>query len=122
MRPIRNAQSDLLGFLETHPSGKPHRFPLAELVCQKKKEVVCQKKKELVCRISDPCTLCPKPMLSMLNPPPPPHTCARAELAFQISSGGFSNYFPRPPYQDKAVRTFLKRAGAAVRRRASSVV
>ncbi|KAF2836705.1 subtilisin-like protein [Patellaria atrata CBS 101060] len=29
------------------------------------------------------------------------------EVAWEGSSGGFSNYFPRPPYQDAAVETYL---------------
>ncbi|KAH8123866.1 tripeptidyl-peptidase I [Trichoderma asperellum] len=31
------------------------------------------------------------------------------EIAWKLSSGGFSNYFPRPWYQEEAVRTYLER-------------
>jgi len=34
----------------------------------------------------------------------------KPEVAFEISSGGFSNYFARPQYQEKAVRAFFKTA------------
>ena len=37
------------------------------------------------------------------------------EIAFQVSSGGFSNYFARPKYQDKAVQGFLSAAKLAKR-------
>lgn len=30
------------------------------------------------------------------------------ETAVEFSGGGFSNYFPRPAYQDKAVEEFFK--------------
>ncbi|KAI0644613.1 family S53 protease-like protein [Trametes meyenii] len=33
------------------------------------------------------------------------------EVAVSFSSGGFSNLFPRPQYQDKAVTTYLKKLG-----------
>ena len=39
--------------------------------------------------------------------------CQKPEIAFEISSGGFSNYFARPQYQDKAVGWFLKSARKA---------
>jgi len=35
------------------------------------------------------------------------------EIAFQISGGGFSNYFQRPLYQQKAVQAFLESAATA---------
>jgi len=34
------------------------------------------------------------------------------EVAAYFSGGGFSNIFPRPPYQDDAVTTFLQRFGS----------
>ncbi len=34
------------------------------------------------------------------------------EVATDFSAGGFSNYFPRPDYQDKAVPTFLQHLGS----------
>jgi len=33
------------------------------------------------------------------------------EVAADFSSGGFSNYFKRPPFQDEVVPTFLKGLG-----------
>ena len=34
------------------------------------------------------------------------------EIAASLSSGGFSNYFPRPSYQDDAVSAYLKTLGS----------
>lgn len=75
-----------------------------------------------------------EPGLCQLWPPRVQHACAHAltarahtftharaqmhertgfnasEVAFQISSGGFSNYFARPRYQHDAVHAFLYRA------------
>ena len=39
-------------------------------------------------------------------------TGAYPEVAAKISGGGFSLYFPRPPYQDLAVPTFLQNIGS----------
>jgi tripeptidyl-peptidase I len=33
------------------------------------------------------------------------------EIAYDKSGGGFSNYFVRPSYQDKAVSSYLERLG-----------
>lgn len=33
------------------------------------------------------------------------------EIAASLSGGGFSNYFPRPPYQAEAVPPFLQTIG-----------
>ncbi|KAI9451810.1 subtilisin-like protein [Lactarius psammicola] len=38
-------------------------------------------------------------------------TSSRPEIAANFSTGGFSNYFPIPPYQKKAVPFFLRRLG-----------
>ena len=35
-------------------------------------------------------------------------TGVNPETAIFFSSGGFSNYFPRPSYQDKAVTTYIE--------------
>ncbi len=39
-------------------------------------------------------------------------TTGDIEIAAGISGGGFSNYFPRPEYQDNSVPTFLQRFGS----------
>ncbi|EIW76535.1 hypothetical protein CONPUDRAFT_131111 [Coniophora puteana RWD-64-598 SS2] len=35
------------------------------------------------------------------------------EVAWQYSGGGFSSYYPRPPYQDEAAQAFLSQVGSA---------
>jgi len=39
-------------------------------------------------------------------------TTNNPEVAARLSGGGFSNYFPRPRYQDDAVATFLENLGS----------
>ncbi len=48
---------------------------------------------------------------------PPTCTCTdfEPEVAARFSGGGFSNYFERPDYQDKAVPTFLENLGSQYR-------
>ncbi|KAF8260927.1 subtilisin-like protein [Lactarius quietus] len=38
----------------------------------------------------------------------------RAEVAARFSGGGFSSYFPRPDYQDAAVKTFMETDGTQI--------